>query len=133
MSNMSLPGLLLTGFIAALFVGCSGSGEGTQPVGGTVTYVDGAPVAGGTILFIDADRNSSSVGYIQQDGTYRLGTFEETDGAPQGKYRVTILGDSEYGQSSPIASQYGDREKSPLEAEVTRGKNTIDFQVEPAG
>lgn len=122
-----------TFFFAAsllLFVGCGGGNGAMEVVTGTVTYEDGTPVAGGTIVFADMNKNSSSVGYLQEDGTYTLGTFGETDGAPQGKYKVTIIGSSDYGQSSPIRSDYSSQDRTPLTAEVVDGKNEINFQVE---
>ncbi len=110
--------------------GCGGSNGATEPVTGKVTFTDGSPVAGGTIVFADVANNSSSIGYIQQDGTYTLGTFEETDGAPTGKYKVTVIGDSEYGKKSAISSNFANQDSTPLEAEVKDGPNTIDFEVE---
>lgn len=121
---MSLATILITA------AGCNGSGGATEPVTGTVTFEDGSPVAGGTIVFADVAENSSSIGYIQQDGTYTLGTFGETDGAPTGKYKVTVIGDSEYGQISAIHARFGQQTSTPLEAEVKEGPNTLDFEVQ---
>lgn len=112
------------------FLGCGGNGGATEVVTGTVTFDDGSPVAGGTIIFADTQKNSSSVGYIQEDGTYTLGTFGETDGAPQGRYKVTIIGSSDYGKSSPISSKFANQDQTPLTAEVVDGENVLDFQVD---
>ncbi|EAQ81290.1 hypothetical protein DSM3645_22901 [Blastopirellula marina DSM 3645] len=101
-------------------------------VQGTVTFEDGSPVSGGTIVFAAVEGNSSSIGYLQKDGTYELGTFGESDGAPQGKYNVTITGSSSYGGQSAIASKYGVIGQSQLQAEVVDGTNSIDFQVDRA-
>lgn len=129
---MSRP-FMLTVLIASLtFVatgGCFNNG-GMQPVSGTVTFKDGAPVSGGTVLFIAVEGNSSSVGYLNDDGTYTLGTFSDADGAPLGMYDVTITGNTGYGGKSPIAAKYGAAGQSQLKAEVVPGKNTIDFQLE---
>lgn len=120
--------------LAATFVltasGCGGSGGATEPVTGKVTFKDGSPVAGGTIVFADVVENSSSIGYIQPDGSYTLGTFDEADGAPMGKYKVTIIGDSEYGEKSAVDARFGLQDNTPLEAEVKAGDNKIDFEVE---
>lgn len=130
-SSFSFILLAITGVLLSV-AGCGGGGI-TEPVTGKVTFKDdGSPVAGGTIVFADMTENSSSLGYIEQDGTYTLGTFDESDGAPVGKYKVTIIGDSEYGQKSAVAQQFGNQDRTPLEAEVTQGPNTIDFQVERA-
>ncbi|PQO43358.1 carboxypeptidase regulatory-like domain-containing protein [Blastopirellula marina] len=123
---------LLTSLVAVGVCGCFGGNGATEPVQGTVTYNDGTPVKGGTIVFAAVESNSSSVGYIQEDGTYVLGTFGETDGAPKGKYAVTVTGNSDYGQKSAVAPKFGVSGQSPLEAEVVSGSNTIDFQVDKA-
>jgi len=112
------------------FLGCSGNGGATEKVTGTVTYEDGTPLSGGTIVFADRKRNSSSVGYLQEDGSYVLGTFGESDGAPQGSYKVTIIASSAYGERSPLSSKFGSLEQTPLTAEVVDGENVINFQVE---
>ncbi|QDU77225.1 hypothetical protein Pan97_42870 [Bremerella volcania] len=111
-------------------LGCSGNGGATEVVTGTVTFTDGSPVSGGTIIFADTQKNSSSVGYIQEDGTYTLGTFGESDGAPQGNYKVTVIGSSDYGKSSPISSKFANQDQTPLTAKVVDGENVLDFEVE---
>lgn len=122
--------LLSIGTILLSAVGCSSGNGATEPVSGKVTFKDGSPVAGGTIVFADVAENSSSIGYIQQDGTYTLGTFAETDGAPTGKYKVTVTGDSEYGKKSAVNARFGQQSSTPLEAEVKEGSNTLNFEVE---
>ncbi|MFN3152573.1 carboxypeptidase-like regulatory domain-containing protein [Bremerella sp.] len=129
MQYISAALLLFTATFLGL-LGCSGNGGATEAVTGTVTFEDGSPVSGGTIIFADTKKNSSSVGYIQDDGTYTLGTFAETDGAPQGNYKVTIIGNSDYGKSSPISSKFANQDQTPLNAEVVDGANVLDFQVE---
>jgi len=122
--------VLLFAATSLAVLGCSSNGGATEVVTGTVTFTDGTPVSGGTIVFADTKKNSSSVGYIQQDGTYTLGTFGESDGAPMGSYKVTVIGSSDYGESSPISSKFGNQDQTPLKAEVVDGENVLDFQVE---
>lgn len=129
MQHISVAVLLSTATFLG-FLGCSGNGGATEKVTGTVSFEDGSPVAGGTIIFADTQKNSSSVGYIQEDGTYTLGTFGESDGAPQGKYKVTIIGNSDYGKSSPISSKFANQDQTPLTVEVADGDNVLDFKVE---
>ncbi len=129
MQHISVAVLLMAAtFLGVL--GCSGNGGATEDVTGKVTFEDGTPVSGGTIIFADTQKNSSSVGYIQEDGTYTLGTFGESDGAPQGTYKVTIIGSSDYGKSSPISSKFANQDQTPLTAEVVDGDNQLNFQVE---
>lgn len=122
--------LLLSAVTCLGFLGCSGNGGATEKVTGTVTFEDGTPVTGGTIIFADTQKNSSSVGYIQDDGSYTLGTFDEADGAPQGNYKVSIIGSSDYGKSSPISSKFANQDQTPLTAEVVDGENVLDFKVD---
>ncbi|MBA2117641.1 carboxypeptidase-like regulatory domain-containing protein [Bremerella alba] len=129
MQNTSVATLLFASTLLG-FLGCSGSGGATEVVTGKVSFADGSPVSGGTIVFADTQNNSSSVGYIKEDGTYTLGTFGESDGAPKGRYKVTIIGSSDYGKSSPISSKFANQDQTPLTAEVVDGKNVIDFQVD---
>lgn len=124
-------GFLALSLIAAIVLsGCSGGGLGTAPVTGKVTYADGSPVQGGTIIFADASANLSSVGTIKEDGTYELGTYAENDGAVPGSYKVTVLGTSEYGEAAPVQAKFSETSTTPLEATIVEGKNSIDFQVE---
>ncbi|UUO08620.1 carboxypeptidase-like regulatory domain-containing protein [Blastopirellula sp. J2-11] len=131
MSRSNLQYVLLASLLALCISGCF-SDSGMEQVQGTVTFSDGTPVPGGTIVFAAVEGNSSSIGYLQKDGTYQLGTFGESDGAPQGKYKVTITGSSGYGGASPVAGKYGAIGQSPLAAEIKNGSNTIDFQIDRA-
>ncbi|RCS46130.1 hypothetical protein DTL42_16745 [Bremerella cremea] len=128
-SHVSFCLLLVATFLLTAS-GCGGSGGPTEKVTGKVTFKDGSTVSGGMIVFSDLVENSSSVGYIKEDGTYTLGTFDEADGAPIGKYKVTIVGNSEYGEKSAIATRFGEQGQTPLKAEVKAEENTINFEVE---
>ncbi len=69
----------------------------TVPVSGKVT-LDGQPVAGATVIFVNTEQamsggstgSYSSVGKTDENGVYRLTTFESGDGAVPGTYAVTI-------------------------------------------
>jgi hypothetical protein len=134
--------------------GCGRSRPETSPVTGHVTY-GGKPVSSGRIVFYPS-HGRSAMGTIEPDGSYRLTTFDPGDGALLGRHRVTIeatrivrapqpknLG--EESQFNGVAAnglavlwlvpeKYSRPESTPLTAEVTRGKNTIDFKLvaEPA-
>ena len=98
-----------------------------------------------------------AIGNILPDGTYRLTTFREGDGASYGRHAVTITARrvaDEAAQpksfeeeirmaSKPSASRgsrpritwlapqkYSERDTTPLTAEVTAGKNVFDFVLE---
>ncbi|MDR2116026.1 MAG: hypothetical protein LBP87_06565, partial [Planctomycetaceae bacterium] len=65
-------------------VGCSKN----CAVTGKVTLPDGTPLTVGKVVF-ETD-TMVSTGSIQKDGTYKLGTLKQNDGAPRGLYRVYL-------------------------------------------
>src|SRR5262245_13341051 len=73
--------------------GCGGNR--TYPVQGRVVFKDGAdirPLVGGLVVFepLDPGGKDSARGEILPDGTFRLGTYKEADGAPPGRYRALV-------------------------------------------
>jgi hypothetical protein len=141
-----------------LLVASSGCGRGlpeTAPVTGRVT-LGGQPVPGGAIQFWPKSGRPAR-GAIQPDGTYTLTTFDDKDGAVLGQHVVTIEATRVEGPVPPIKStedeiayysrpgakplvepkierlvpeRYGRRETSGLSAEVRRGGNQLDFNLE---
>ncbi|MDX1969272.1 MAG: hypothetical protein SFV23_18995 [Planctomycetaceae bacterium] len=83
-------GLLLTGLL-----GCGGDGRPRLiPVSGTVT-LDGNPLEGAIVGFqpiADAKEKFQRPpgGITDAAGKFVLGTYDKTDGAPVGKYKVVI-------------------------------------------
>jgi hypothetical protein len=90
------------------------------------------------------------MGQLGPDGRYTLTTFKPGDGALLGKHRVTIEATQQKGGSplpksrkeefsmglgSPpvierlVPEKYSRLTTTPLKAEVTRGSNTIDFDL----
>ncbi len=88
-----VPIVLLLG----LFSGCGESKkpwEEVVPASGSITF-DGKPVAGGQITLYptasevpETVRPSATTG---ADGTFSLGTFGATDGAPVGEYKASVV------------------------------------------
>jgi hypothetical protein len=126
--------LLVAGLLAA--GGCGPAGRAT--VTGTVRYSDGSPVTSGEVLLYPADDPAapSPVGHIQPDGSFALFTDRPGDGAPVGRYTVTVapLGD-EYNARNPrpIDPKYADPATSGLTYEVKPGTNTLDLTVTRPG
>ena len=54
---------------------------------------DGSPLPGGWIEFqVSGDATAGTArAKIQPDGTFRLGTYEDADGAFQGKHQVMVM------------------------------------------
>jgi len=125
----------------AVSIGCS-SKHPTYPVSGRVTYPNGTPLPGGTIDFdaVDLKGNlANATGIIEKDGSFRVYTFQENDGAVVGKHRVAILppptSEERGGRriSNAVDSRFTEFESSGLTVTVNRdGPNYFELQVEPA-
>lgn len=127
-------------------LGCGG--VKTYPVAGTVTWLDGTPakeLATGMVQFdlITDDskgKKFSPQGGIQNDGTYRLGTFKPGDGAPAGKYRVLVMphhwteGELADKPAPPpvLDPRFQQFETAKIEVEVKAQSNDIPIKVEKA-
>ena len=119
----------------------NGCGKGdrlpTFPAGGTVKYEDGSPVEAGSILFISPEHKLAARSLIE-DGSFTLGTYEETDGAVAGLHQVAVNPappvdfDPDAGRAPPTVKQkYLRPETSGLEYEVSPdGANVFDIVVE---
>jgi hypothetical protein len=86
---MRTRGVHLVALLSVVLIGCGGKGPRT--VRGVIT-LEGAPVAGATVLFMPEGQDSSrpASGFTSSDGTFRLTTYKPEDGALPGKYRVVI-------------------------------------------
>ena len=89
------PRLLLRGLLAGvLLLGASCSGRKTvYPVTGKVLF-EGRPAVGAVVQFHPQDkvdtRAVAPLGQVGADGTFRLTTYAHEDGAPAGRYAVTV-------------------------------------------
>lgn len=129
--------VLLAGWSGCL-IGCGRNDWGY--VEGVVT-LDGQPVGPGMLIFepVETDRRSdpSAVAHFDAQGTYTLGAGKK-QGAPVGKYRVTIIGgdsasfSDEMTTEAEIKSLIPPRYQSPeagLTANVATGKQVINFEL----
>jgi hypothetical protein len=142
---------LLASICLAVLAGCGHRGPETAPVSGKVTYA-GKPVADGTIMFWSAAGGTVATAKLGPDGSYRLATHPNLDGAVLGAQQVTIAIDFEEllaktpGKEKELTAlrgpvhprvqipgslplRYGERQTSGLKAEVKPGPNTIDFNL----
>ena len=64
----------------------------TYPVTGKVVFADGTPLPGGSVICLsDSETNGLSArGNIGKDGSFTLGTYQESDGAVAGHHLVAI-------------------------------------------
>ena len=135
-------GAAAAGLLFGAISGCSESIERPQtfPVGGKVTY-KGEPVPKGTVTF-QPDQGHPAVGEIQSDGTYKLSTFAQADGALPGHHKVFIIANtadptkipgSTPGWTPPkdlVPKKYNNADTSGLEATVTEDRKEIDFNLQ---
>jgi hypothetical protein len=87
---------VVTGFCVLL----GGCGPATvrpkvAPVSGKVTQ-KGKPLTGGEVMFThsggpEGEAGHVATGQIEEDGSYRLTTFNTGDGAVLGKHKVTVV------------------------------------------
>jgi hypothetical protein len=70
----------------------SGCGKGSlHKVNGALTWEDGTPVDGATIVFVPKDSSKKQAsGFTGKDGTFDLTTFNSGDGAMEGEYKVVV-------------------------------------------
>jgi hypothetical protein len=145
--------ILLASICLAATSGCGHRGPEVAPVSGKVTYA-GKPVTEGTITFQSNAAGTVAMGQIGADGSYRLTTHPNIDGAAIGSHQVTVRSLKVVKQNVPdspktekdldrqrsgkadlekviwlVPERYEDRRSSPLTAEVKPGPNTIDFNL----
>ena len=147
---------LLLGMACALpwLAGCGSALPETALVEGKITYA-GQPVTFGEITFYP-QHGRPATGRIQPDGSYRLTTFSEGDGALLGKHTVTIKavkfpepadqpgsmneeiardlkgGRRQGPRAQPewlVPPRYAKRDTSGLTADVQKGSNTSNFDL----
>lgn len=82
--------VLLVCSLAGL-TGCGDDRPKTYPVFGKVVYADGTTPEFGDIEFFNQEHKLNAHGKIQEDGTFKVGTYDIDDGAVAGKHKVIIL------------------------------------------
>jgi hypothetical protein len=104
---------------------------------------DGSPLTAGVVEFDsvtdDPKRHAVARGKVEPDGTFRLSTYREGDGAVEGRHRVVVMPapvlaeDMRPGQPPPrpnVHPRFGNYETSGLEVTVKPGRNEVTLTVE---
>jgi len=108
------------------------------PVQGKV-FCQGKPAAGAMLFFHPGEGGANPAGMlphgvVEADGSFRVGTYEEQDGAQAGQYRVTVRWTSKAKSSddderSLLPSRYLNPGTSGLRAEVRNEPTELQFQL----
>jgi hypothetical protein len=106
-----------------------------------IVRLNGQPLTTGTVRFMPT-AGRAATGQIQPDGSYRLGTYGDSDGALVGTHTVAIIAYQDGGNQRPayeaptksnkplIPERYLAPGTSGLSFEVKPGSNQADFDLE---
>ncbi len=139
---MNFTSLLRTSCLAAIVLlffhgaGCRPRGVVVHYISGTVT-VNGQPLVKAHIDFIPLVEGvgEPAGGYTDEKGVFRISSLrgEPQAGAMEGEYKVVVEEPKPYPTpanfKSLISPDYANPEKTPLRANVQRGKNQFDFKL----
>ena len=121
----------------SVFVGCD-SRPTTYPVSGKIVWKGGEPARelnGGFVTLDSIELMVSALGPIGPDGTFKLGTFEESDGVPAGEYKVAVSRApalEESGAWIPLPRRYESIGSSDLSLTVEPKANSVTLELERA-
>ncbi len=91
--KVSSAAILLT---ALFMMGCGSGKPETVPASGKVVFNKSTAPVGALVVFHPTDPNlekkigGKPFGRVQEDGSFKLSTYGEDDGAPEGEYGVTV-------------------------------------------
>ena len=132
-------GLLIA--LGTATTGCGRAGVTVYPVTGRVTY-KGMAIQRGTVLFSPLDAKLPPArGVIEADGSYRLTTFRDGDGAVAGEHRVIVnaleevapgLETGQPGYRTPtslVPDKYSNLNTTPLQRTIAAQKNVVDLEL----
>ena len=123
---------LLLALVGGLGFGLAACRQSDQkpvhPLTGRVLY-RGKPAEGASITFVPLDDNDPKSrrpgAQVEKDGSFRLSTYASYDGAPSGRYAVTIVYPSpekkendENAGPDLLCGRYADPKTTPLKVEV---------------
>jgi len=125
---LGLTSLLLLGQ-----AGCSKKGNADQkqtfPVSGSV-LVNGEPLADALVAFHPLHSNDPnpvrSFARTRADGSFQVSTYSLHDGAPSGRYAITIIKQDDHDGMHLLPPRYADPAQSGFKVEIIEGVNTID-------
>jgi|GEM_PF-887213 len=126
--RLSLHGVQLAVLLAFVLPGCSRPAASPVPVTGEVFFDGEVPWGAQIVLHSQDGRDVRPVGQVDMNGRYTLSTFRPQDGAPGGRYTVTLrwhkyVLDGRGYQLGPnvLPERYSDPRLSPLSVVVKPG------------
>lgn len=127
--------LLYLGFFVLFVCSCTRSDgrKPTFPTTGKVLDASGKPLPNASVVFHPVGTNDPDVpkprGKTDQTGAFTLTTYDEGDGAPVGRYHVTIelwvTPNPDQGPVNRVAAKYAKPESSGFTVEVIAGPNEL--------
>ena len=133
--NYFRNGLCMAACTAVVFAaGCSGEKKiPTFPVTGKVLTAEGGPVGHALIVLHPQSSNTTAPkprGTTNSDGSFELSTFNTGDGAPEGRYQVSIerwlRKDPNESPVNHLPPNLASPATSGIEVEVKAGPNALD-------
>lgn len=130
MNKVACPVLAL---VALVFVGCGGDDNRTPTYAVTGKLTDGSkPVAHAQVVFHPENGTADTPkprGTTDANGEFALTTFDGNDGAPAGRYRVTVerwaTPRLSGGPENQLPARFADPAKSGLTATVNAGPTEL--------
>lgn len=89
--NQLRPLVWLATLLGAFALGCNSGRLKTYEVEGQVVFKDGSPVKVGIVETKALGKSVQATGSINKDGSFRLTTYRENDGAIAGQHRVVVI------------------------------------------
>ena len=144
-SLSNLCSLLCGMVIVTSAIGCGGGSDNPAvgTVSGKVTH-NGQPVNGGVVQFTPGQSGGKgpagkpASGSVGADGTFKLSTYGDGDGAVIGKHKlnyappVVAIDEKTHSEDSkPVVGPYDGLAPSKADAEVKAGDNKIDIELIP--
>lgn len=118
--------------LAVFLSGCGPEYPDTYKVSGKVT-VGGQPASNVHVVFTP-DEGRLGTGKTDENGDYKLTTFNENDGAVPGEHTVTISNPSNpegtgSAGGTPIPPEYAMKQTSTIKKTVEKSSNTINIEL----
>jgi hypothetical protein len=121
--------------LVAVLTGCSGDSRvPVYPVTGKVTF-DGKPASGAQVMLNatgEVPKDLALIGVVNDDGSFKISSYGDGDGAPAGEYVVTVqwfrVVQSEGGSGrgpNVVPPKYSTKEASPIKVTVNKAATEI--------